>query len=223
MLLRSIFWVAILGLAGCPNKLNDNISFGGFTMTDFFPFDGERTWEFVSEDIELDYILVADLLEENEVLEDGFTRVYTIEYSKDCISTDNGCVEGEYLRNMRWASNDTYGTFLYGYELAGEDAVAFDPPLQITTPSMKREDSVTTDTGGNTWTSTFVQLEACPVQWAVDWDECARFELDDGDGDLSTGSPVSGTFWVITGYNMVAMDWPGEAGRWELLKHIFSP
>ena len=47
-------------------------------------------------------------------------------------------------------------------------------------------------------------------------------ELDDGDGDLSSGSPVSGTFWAITGYNVVAMDWPGEAGRWELLKHIYE-
>ena len=70
MLLRSILIAALFGAAGCENKLNGPLSFGGFTMTDFFAYDGERTWEFVSEDIELDYILIAELLPEEDVLED---------------------------------------------------------------------------------------------------------------------------------------------------------
>ena len=224
MRFHCVFLAAGFLLAGCGQSLpNGPLGFGGFTMTEYFSYDGERTWEFVSEDILIDYILVADLNEESEVLEDGFTRVYTIDYTKDCISTEGGCVEDEYVRSMKWSSNDTYGTFLHGYTLAGEEAVVFDPPVQITPPSMKREDSVTTETGGSTWTSTLIQIEECPVQWAVTWDECARFELDDGDGDLATGSPVSGTFWAITGYNVVAMDWPGSPGRWELLKHDYAP
>ena len=218
-------WIpaCLVMLGGCTGGIGDPIGFSGFTMTQFFSFDGERTWEFVNEDINIDYFLVGELSQESDVLEDGFTRKYTINYTKDCISTANGCVEDEFVRSMQWSSNDTFGTFLHGYQLAGEDAVEFDPPVQVTPPNMKREDSVSTDTDGTTWTSTFIQLEECPVQWAVDWDECARIELDDGDGDLETGSPVSGVYWVITGYNVVASEWPGEPGRWELLKHDYAP
>jgi hypothetical protein len=214
---------SLIGLGGCGGGLTDPIGFGGFTMTEFFTYDGERVWEFINEDIYLDYILIAELSQESELLDDNFTRVYTIDYFKDCINTENGCVEDEFIRSMRWASNDTYGTFIHGYQLAGEDAVNFDPPIKITKTKMKREDSVQTESNGLTWTSTLIQLEGCPVQWAVDWDECARFELDDGDDDLATGSPVSGTFWAVTGYNVVAMEWPDEPGRWELLKHTFEP
>ena len=219
--MRPLAAIALFVLSGCTG--NSNYSYSGFSMTEYFEFDGERTWEFVSQDTDLAYLLIGDLLQETGEANNGDSIVYTIEFTKDCVGTDATCVDKEFVRSVDWSCDDTHGTQIHHYLMADGDEKTFDPPLGITDAKMKKEDYVETAVDGTTWRSTFVSIEECPVQWNVDWNECIRLEVDDGVGDLTTGSPVSGIYWVITGFNVVAMELPGETDRWELLKHHYTP
>jgi hypothetical protein len=208
-----------LGLTACgPPK--DQFGYQGFAMNEFFPFDGPRTWKFINEDDKIPYLLVGKLNEEYETTNGGDTRIFEIEFSKDCFRDDADCVEEEYVRTWWWSYDGTNGTLLHGNKLKGESEDLFDPPVSITSPNMKKDEFVETETAGGAWTSTFVNVEECPVQWEVNWDDCVLLDVDDGDGDPSTGNPASGTFWAVKDYNIVAFDVPGEPGRWELLKHL---
>lgn len=221
MRLSSIVFLVLMS-GGCEQP--DQWTYSGWSMPDFFSFDGDRVWEYISTDATLPYILVGTLDTEYELLEDQVTRVFTINYTTDCVGADVACEEGELLYSVRWSSNSTWGTYIHGYSMAGGEPVVLDPALQITPPTMIKGESVTTDIEGTLWTSTLGEIEPCPVQWNVEWNECMRFDLEVGEqGDDAEGSyfPIAGTYWVITGYNLVAFELDGDSGRWELHDHAF--
>jgi hypothetical protein len=209
-----------LGLFACNGAPNDQFTFSGFDMTDYFAFDGERTWEYISSDTSVAYFWVAELSQDVEEV-DG-KKVYTVDTTKDCVGNDPTCVEGELVRSLRWSVDATDGVEIHSYAIGTDARVDLSPPLQLATAKMKKEDVVETTTDGTDFSSTFASIETCPVQWNVEWDDCIRFDLDDGDGDLSVGHPLTGQFWVITGFNLVAQSVPGESGRWELSDHDYS-
>lgn len=202
---------AAMLLGGCTD--GDKFTYSGWRMADYFPFDGVRRWEFVSTDLSVPYKLVGDLQPVDVV--DGVS-LHTVSYTRRCLGNDPTCEDGSFVRAMTWRSDRSRGVFLHAAD-NGQGAVAFDPPVQVGLAEMKRNEVVTTETAGVTWTSEVVEVEPCPVQWNVDWPECLRLELRGG------ASSVSGDYWVINGFNIVAFDIEGEPARWELSKHEFSP
>lgn len=207
---------ALAWLAGCPAP---GPSFPGASTYELFPYDCERTWEFTSTDTALAYKLVAVSDTPPDTLEDG-TNVYTLRYVKQCLGADPTCVDGDVVRKIQWSSRIGRGVFVHGYAEGDGAVTPFEPPLQIALANMKKaldpENPTTgefaeTVTNGATWTSVLLTIEACPVDMAVDWDECYVFEVSTDGGD---GAPLAGTWWAIGGQGVVAFDVAGDTGQW---------
>lgn len=201
-------------LAGCTPS--NPYTYGGTKMVDHFPFDGVRTWQFVSTDQTVPYRLVAQMRADEPDVIDGM-NVYTVDYISDCVRDEQGCVDQEILRTISWASDLVEGVFIYSWT-EGAATTHFEPPLMVAGTEMLLGDELTTATAGATWTSTLLDFEDCPVHMTVDWRNCARFQIDDGDGNDLTGLGLAGEYWAVKGYNVVALRLAGEEGIWQLSK-----
>ncbi|HHO50379.1 MAG TPA: hypothetical protein ENK18_05775 [Deltaproteobacteria bacterium] len=199
--------LSVLGACGGSNSF----SFSGITVYEMFPFDGDRTWEYISTDVDIPYKLIGKTVGEPDVI-DG-KNVYTVEYTIECISDDPSCGDGEVLRRVKWSSTSRDGVHIHGFDSEGV-VVDFDPPLQVATSSMARDDVASTSTAGATWSSTMMGIETCPVRFTEDWDQCGAFLIET---DAAVGGyPVAGRYWAVAGHNLAAIELDGDTGRWEL-------
>lgn len=212
--MRRLFPAFLLVLAACDNP----VSYSGYLMAPYFPFDGERTWEFASTDTSLEYRLIATLDSEFEQGMGGSVSVYTVSYERKCANDAGSCTDG-WVRDIRWSSNGGEGILIWGYE-DGSGSVAFDPPVMLADAEMLADQTVTTTTGGATWTSTFHGLDTCPVTWTSEWGaRCTHFDLDDGGANHA----IAGEYWAITQYNVVAFQLAGDSGVWQLDYATYNP
>jgi len=224
--------LAVVLLTGCLPKENP-FGYGGTLMYEYFPFDGIRTWEFISTDEDLPHTMVATMREPDpdaKAPKDGI-NLYTIDYSKHCRGADGSCIEGDLIRTITWSSDLEDGVRIHDYEDATTGLIEFNPPILIAPEKMERDETAVTDTGGFTWTSTLIATETCPVHMNVDWTDCIHFSLDDGDGDINTNPGLVGDYWAIVGYNVVAVELAAEVsmvdgeevGQWQLSDHDCEP
>ena len=198
--------ILALGVAGCDST----VTVSGFQMEQYFPFDGNRTWEFVSSDTSLDYRLVATLDPAFTAAEEGVTRIYGVSYHKTWEGEDAS--EPEWVRDVLWSSDGTFGTRIWGIDTPA-GTTSYDPPIQLTDNEQLAGTTETTTTGGVTFTSTFLGNEQCPVLWTEDWgNDCIRLSLDDG----GTGTEIAGDYWAITQFNVVGMQVGADTGVWQL-------
>lgn len=193
--------------AGCGGY---NQEFGGSPVWQMFPFDGDRTWDYISTDTALVYKLIVTSLDEPEVI-DG-RNVYTLSYATECIGVSESCVDGEVIRRVQWSSDVGNGVFIHGYD-DGDGFTVLEPPLQVAEDTAKKDDAITTTTGGGNWTATMMGIESCPIKLTADWPECGRFEVTTDAGD---GYPVAGTYWATKGNGIAAFELATEAGQWQL-------
>jgi hypothetical protein len=198
----------LLSLAACGQN---NFDFDGSQVYTLFPFDGERTWEYISTDQELSYKLKVTSLLEPEVIDRR--NVYTLDYTTECVRNDEQCLTGTVLYQLRWASTVTDGVEIHGLSVDGGQLQDLQPPVMITEDMAERDDAFVTETGGITWTSTLLGVEECPIAMNANWEECSKFEVVAEGGD---GWPIAGTYWATKGNGIAAMELTGENGRWEL-------
>ena len=186
-------------------------------MDDFFPFDGARTWEYVSTDVSVPYKLIATLDSAFEEV-DG-KKVYTVDYTYDCLDPKGkDCPDAGFVRAVRWSSSASGGVLLHSFEdISGR--TNYDPPIALTSSRMIVGDVVSTETDGVSYTSTFdVIVSECPIQWVDTWSDCPKLTLDDG----GAGAPLAGVYYAIGGYNVVAMELTGDTGQWQLLYATYA-
>jgi hypothetical protein len=205
MLLRSS--VCLLVLTGCPSS---QPILGGTPVWEMLPFDGQRTWEYTSTDLELPYRLVASSVLEPE--KKGDKNIYSVEYWTDCAGADPECVTGEVLRRVKWSSDVLDGIFIHAYD-DGNGYIDLDPPLHFAEKEMLRDEAVETETAGALWTSTFRGIEECPIKLTASWPECGKMELTVSDGD---GYPLAGSYWLTAGNGTASLQLATEEGQWQL-------
>jgi hypothetical protein len=200
--------------------------YAGYQTHKYFPLDGEnRHWEYYSDDTT--YLLRVDMLSPQEV--SGTTSIATLEYTQ--------VSPRKLLWTIKWSSDSSSGIQIHGYMTedtgtdpgdtgsGGEDTggtdlsseigtwVAFDPPIQLSEYQMAPGDSVSTTSGGVTYTSTLTEAKQCPNNWVADPWDCLVFNLEGDNGvpfvgtwELATDWGVSrfqpasksGTPWVLT-------------------------
>jgi hypothetical protein len=191
--------------AGCAGN---GFTFQGTPVWGMFPFDGERTWDYLSNDTAATYKLNVTSVGEAERVNGN--NVYTLTTLIDCLGSDPDCTDGELLYRKSWSSS--YGVHIWGYDV-GIGKVEMRPPVQLAVDTMERDQVVETTTGGVVWTSTFLGIQDCPIKLIADWDECGVFELTVDGGDPF---PVAGTYYATAGNGIAAFQHEGEDGRWEL-------
>ena len=193
-------------MVGCEPQT----AFTGMVMSGLFPYDGDRTWEYISTDQELPYKLIATTVGSER--HDG-RNVYTVQYAKECLASDPTCVTGEVLRTVRWSSTSGDGVHIWGYTLGGSNPVEFDPPVQVALDTMKRDDVAETRVDGADWTSTMLGTDICPIAFTANWDECGVLRIETTATD---GYPITGTYYAARRNNLAAIELEGDTGRWEL-------
>ncbi len=206
-------------------------TYAGYQMYDHFPLDADRVWKYANDSAEVGYELSVQKAENWTVREEQ--DIYAFEYSN--------AETGDLLSEVRWSSDSLYGVLIHSYTTYGGsvadvardsadtgdtggpgpvgDTITYDPPIVFASPRMAPGDSEVTETGGYTFTSSFPYTEACPNHWTQDWNECLRVELDDGDEDDDTGSPMAGTYWLVTRYGVAWFERTGEPDKWVLRDH----
>jgi hypothetical protein len=201
--------LTFLVLTGCTGGYPPY--FPGTPVWKMFPFDGEREWSYASDDSTVPYLLTATCDGIPELIQKK--NVYTVHYWTDCVgNSDPDCVTGEDQFVIRWSSDVVDGVFVWAYDV-GDGFVDLDPPVQVTYDEMKRDDVITTQTGGATWTSTMLGIEECPIRLAAEWDECGAFEIAT---DGASGFPIAGTWWAVAGNGVAAFQRPEDSGQWKL-------
>jgi hypothetical protein len=215
-------WIAVaaaVALVGCVDH-KDQFGYDGYPMDDFFPFDGQRSWTFTSTDDTIPYTVVGVLNTTPETAADG-ASVFTIDYTTHCLGEDTGCVDGDYrLRSLSMSSDQIRGTEFHGFDAESTGPVVLDPPVQITEDRGVPDDVITSDSGGETWMTTFDQIGECPVLMSVDWDQCIKLQIRDADGNET--SPLHGDWYAVTGYNVIAMQLMDDTGQWQLSDTTFE-
>lgn len=103
-----------------------------------------------------------------------------------------------------------------GVRFHGHGDTTFDPPVTLAAARMLRGDTVTSESGGITYTATFEEQELCPAEayWPDENNraECYRVKLD-----ASGPSPIAGTYWSTRRF-LVPVFQTEAAGstRWEM-------
>ncbi len=185
----------------------------GWQMENFFPFDGARTWEFTSDDVESRHLLIATLDPEAVNLEDG-SSLHEISYDLECADVNDTECEDAWVRSLTWSTSRTDGVKIT--ELHGPDIdLVFDEPVLIAGDEMTVGDSVTS--AG--FTSTFESIEPCPVLWTDDWDTCAHMVVT-GSGPGS--EDIVGDYWAVSNFNVVGLKLESDAAQWRLSDATFA-
>ncbi len=202
-----IIAISVLAISCGESKYD----YAGYQTYKYFPLDGKtRSWEYFSEDSS--YLMRVDMLDPQELV--GSTSIATLEYAQ--------VDPYKLLWSVKWSADSANGIQIHGYLLeatsddpdpgddtgdAGDDTggadinaetgtwVSFDPPIQFSEYQMSPGDSVSTSTGGTTYTSTLQSVEKCPNNWApVTWD-CLVFSLEGDDSMPFVGSWSLATDW----------------------------
>lgn len=202
---------ALFTLIACNGP---DVGYTGTKMDDYFPMEGDRQATYVNDDAAVEYKLEMEKVIPTETA-DGLELV-TFEYYRD----DTYSLVG----SVTW-SNRSGDVKIHRW--AGADGVTetFDTPVQVTDPSgywRPGADPVVTQTNGRTFTSTFVDVQDCPVVWGLDWENCVHLTLDDGDGDPNAGPIFAGEYWLVTRYMIAWMKITGYGEKWNLADYDYD-
>ena len=190
-------------LAGCTGE---GPTYSGTSMTDFFPFDGGRDAEYVNDDTTVAWHLLTHMVPETVVVDNRETATW--EYRMD---------DGTLLYAVKWSVRSNQPVQIEAWADGTGEFVTFDPPIVVANAFMLSNDSVTTETGGMTFTSTYIGPEDCTVIWGgLEWEDCAHIRIDDGDGDDMAGPKFAGDYWLVTRYGQAWATTTGYAQPWKL-------
>jgi len=202
--------LCLSALASINTACEPEYRYVGYNVVDHVPLDGsQREWEYDSFDETIDWTL---LVEKQGTAQLSGASVVALEHSND----DTADLYWE----VKWSSDSSNGVQIHGFTniYGGGDEVVFTPPIQFADKQMKPDDTITTDTGGYTWTSTFQGVEGCETYWVPGWaeEECLVLNLDDGDGMPETNSIIVGSYWLVPRYGPAWMDLDAYEGVWNL-------
>jgi hypothetical protein len=190
-------------------------TYRGTQLSEYFPYDGTRSAEYINEDTEnIGWKLVVDKLEPTS--RQGDYELVTFEWS----NFDDGSILGSVI----WSSSNGDGIHIHGYSVGTDAPITFDPPIQFGDDDdyMSVGEEVVTETGGYTFTATYIGNEDCPVQWGLDWEGCLHMRLDDGDGDDMAGPIFAGDYWLVQRYGPAWMHLTGYTEKWNLARYDWS-
>ncbi len=195
-------------LAACGGN---QISFPGTDTRQLFPFDGERTWTYQSNDTTVPFLLEGEMLPQSEEI-DG-RNVYTVNYFKDCQRDDPTCTDGDLFFALRMSNVDPGGVYIHGYD-PGTGNVDLDPPLLVIEGEARTQDILETTTAGIQFESEYLGQGSCGelIVISTEWD-CHGIEIR-GEVDLF---PVTGTIQAVAGQGIVNFAFSNYTDSWGLL------
>ena len=202
---------AVMMLGGCAGQ---KFQYGGESLVDRFPLDGERLWVYNHDDETLGYTLA---IEKASTTLSGGKEITTLTYT--AIDSDGGEV---LLHEIDWSADSDDGVEIWSWTDFTADSAGittdFSPPITFAERQMNAGDIVDTATGAGTYTTQYNGLQACPNTWSDESWECARITLTSDVG----GEPFTGEYWIAMSYGTSWMEPVEVGGRWTLANAVFS-
>jgi hypothetical protein len=129
-----------------------------------------------------------------------------------------------FLGGVMWSTMAGGSTQIHGWSGPDGTYQMFDPPIAITVETGYEHpgDVVTTETGGVTYTSTYINNEDCQTLWTTEpWTNCLHISIDDGGGDVSSADPSTrpifvGEYWLVSRFFVAWMHTAGYDAKWNL-------
>jgi hypothetical protein len=193
--------VLVFVWAACVTTVIDE---PGIPVWESYPFDGQRSWTYRSEDPSVAYELVASSSGEPVVV-DG-VNTYLVETHQRCLAAGTDCEDG-LLYTTTWSSQHELGVHVHAV-----DGQPFEPPIQLSIDAPGPGQRVETEVDGQRWSSELGRTEPCPVVLDANWHECLVLEVQT-DGE---GFPVAGRWWSAPGNGVAAFLRAGEQHVWQL-------
>lgn len=205
--------LALVLLSACNGG---STTYAGTKMSDYFNAIGVTRSTYANED--------QAAVPDNMILE-KVEPVETVDGREIVVLEQRLDDDGEtFLGGVKWSTSPGESTLIHGW--AGRDGVYadFDPPIAITDDSgyMRTGDAVVTETGGTTYTVTFIDKQDCPVLWTPDpWEDCVHISIDDGGGAVSSADPATrpifvGEYWLVTRFFIAWAHTAGFDAKWVL-------
>jgi len=199
----------VCSLAACTGNPPVN---NGFLMTDFFPLDGTRTWEFSNLDETVPYVLDGQLnpVPETDPENRDGTFIHRVRLTARCKEGQTECGEG-WKYDYQISADNSFGIRLWGYDSPDTGPVTFADPVVLAKARMVFDDTKESlGIDGHDFVTTFEDVsEDCDEDLQVKW-SCARLRLDSD----PPGHILAGTWWAVAGYNVVAWQRTGDTGKW---------
>ena len=208
----SALLLSTLAVGACQDE--DRFQYSGYDTYKYFPLDGaQREWRYHNDDETVEWQLLVEKASTQII---GDYEVVILEHS----SYDTG----DLLLSVHWSSDSVNGILVHGYQdiADGHEEVWFDTPVVLAQDEMSPGESVTTDTDGYVFTSTFVEVTGCGTVWASAWadENCLHFSIDDDDGLETTNGEFTGEYWLVTRYGTAWMNLGYyEGANWNLADH----
>lgn len=224
--MRTILALFALPLAACSGS---SYSYDGEPIAEYFPLDGDRWWEY-RQCASYDSGTAVD------------TSVYSFYDGTGCTGPEEGLLRIEKFRetdmrdgievvrldtfhiaadgsstpiyNVEWSSDNSKGIRVYSWtDQTTGTVTTFDPVIQFAAHQMNVGDTVSTSTGGTTFTTTFHKVLAdCPNNWSGEWDECMHLEIT-SDG---SSAPFLGNYFIGASYGMAGFQAASASDVWVL-------
>ena len=203
---------AAMMAAGCAGQ---KFQYGGESLVDRFPLDGERLWVYIHDDPSVaDYSLAVEKIGAARV--NGKERV-TLSYT--AVDGDGGEL---LLHEIDWSADADDGVEIWRWTDFTADSAGvtteFSPPITFAERQMNAGDIVDTTTGAGTYTTQYNGLQECPNNWSDESWECARITLTSDVG----GEPFTGEYWIAMSYGTSWMEPVELGGRWTLSQAVFA-
>ncbi|MDG1479759.1 MAG: hypothetical protein P8R54_09210 [Myxococcota bacterium] len=185
--------------------------YAGHNTDDYFALDGERSWKYRQEDLDVEWRMEAS---KSGTVSKGNTEVVTIDYSV--------LDPAELLYSIDWSSDSSGGILVHGYSVEDGETVAFDEPVGMADSPMKPGELVETITNGMTYTSELVGVETCANDWVTEPWDCLHFTVSDGVDD-DTSAPFVGDWWIAADWGTSRFQPAGYDTPWILSEALWSP
>lgn len=194
--------------------------YAGLKVSDYFGLDGERRGTYNNQDTTVTWQLVVEKKDATSIV-DG-RELVTFEYSNGATSELLGAVQYSVVPGEE--------VLVHAYSIGIGELLTFDPPVALTDndDAMSSGDFVetkTTDSGGTSWTFTATlveQVPECPTTFSQDFEKCANFSIDDGDGDDQIGPLFAGDYTLVNAWGPAYFTPPGYQDPWELTQYVYE-
>ena len=189
---------------------------GGVEMLNYFPFEHNEAceWTFENQNRPVGHRMRATV---TDAAGSNGIDTFEISFVEACSPDSASCVDGTLIRRMHWSVEGNRGLELTGID-GPDTSHTFDPPLQFVNRFMTAGEVIDSEANGASYRSELVGFGNCHMLLDT-FDGCAEIQLTSSDGIAE----VLGTYWAIHSFNIVAIDWPDQGGRWFLVDHTVAP
>lgn len=206
--MRTSLLIGGLLLSACDQ---DQFQYAGHTTYDYFALDGQRTWKYRQDDLDIGWRMEAS---KSGTVTVGNTQVVTIDY---------GVLDpSELLYSIDWSADSVGGIQVHGYSVEDGGAVSFETPVVFAEHRMIPGDIVETTTDGLTYTAELVGVETCENDWVTDPWDCLHFNISDG-VDSESSAPFVGDWWLAADWGPSRFQPVSYDTPWILSEALWSP